>query len=355
MTATPQAPPAPAASVITLPDQYRACLSCGVAVAPLPSGSPATVLTAESYGRDGTYTPQSAVARPARFEFARCADCAALADQARGLIAAHPQVAGRHGGPGAVHRLTLALEALSALGESRRTGESQAEINRGDIDASLDALLRHLAVPGGNARWLARFAPFMAADAAPGTAALAPWSHLSDDQRKWLRAGWAQVLRERAARAAPPVMLAPPPLSPVLPHGTVPIPGGCLLCGLAAVEVPAEWAVSEGDWAAAQVWRPITVPHRASRLTGHLCPEDQRVWDLPAVGSFGPTLAETSYLGYLDALGTPAAQETARTLRAKIIDGRSLPPLPWGIAYAEALRERRDPPAAGVRRWTHLI
>jgi hypothetical protein len=69
------------------------------------------------------------------------------------------------------------------------------------------ALIRHLTIPGANARWASRLAPIMAAGAGPNTCSPSAWAHVKMGRRATLSDGYAAVLRERVAASAPPVKM----------------------------------------------------------------------------------------------------------------------------------------------------
>lgn len=118
------------------------------------------------------------------------------------------------------------------------------------------SLTRHLTASDAAARWLARFAPVVARDAAPGTCSPHPWAHVRHGPRQLLREGYAAVLRDRVAASAPPVRLSPPEPD----HDGWAVPGGCLVCGVEAVTLPAARVAVLGGRQEVQreVWRPLT-------------------------------------------------------------------------------------------------
>jgi hypothetical protein len=120
------------------------------------------------------------------------------------------------------------------------------------------ALIRHLTIPGANARWASRLVPIMAADASSGTCAPSSWAHVRMGQRQALRTGYAAVLRERIAASAPAVKISPPPIDheDVGPHNEVPVAGGCLLCGVGHQVLPAKAVEQLGGRSAAarEIW-----------------------------------------------------------------------------------------------------
>lgn len=236
-----------------LPDGHLACLACGVAAEPV-----GPVVWATSMGREGT--PPTVASQESRTGFTTCPACAALDVRAAALVAANPRLARQIGDERtAAYRVVCALYALAVLHGPDAAVAAEHE---------LGLLLRHLTVPGAQARWLARFSPVMTADASPTTCSPAPWAHVQDKQG--LHTGYGAVLRERTAAAAPPVDLAPPgPLA------------GCLMCGVGSLRVPAVAVARAGGYEAATraVWtakraRPESLGGRPEPqpVSGDLCP-----------------------------------------------------------------------------------
>lgn len=105
------------------------------------------------------------------------------------------------------------------------------------------------------------------------------------------------------AASAPPVRLEPP--EPDEDSRAVPVPGGCLLCGVDAVTLPAAPVAVLGGREEAQreVWRPLSALPSSlggigpDRLGGSVCPPcaDALNW----VRSVGPSALERALIEYL--------------------------------------------------------
>lgn len=192
---------------VRLPENSRACLACGVAVPATSDG----LVVVEASGRAGgpprAPRPDGRPIDVVRTELLRCPDCRDRLEAVHALLDAHPRVRLRLGDHTAEHQTECALLALAVLGHDLPDPEHVPE-------AVLLALLRHLAVPGAAARWAARFAPVLAADARVGTCSPRPWAHVKLGQRLRLRQAYAAVLRERFDANAPPVRLGPPEPDP---------------------------------------------------------------------------------------------------------------------------------------------
>ena len=329
---------------IRLPAGHLACLMCGVAVRDTDQARVAGLVAVEALGREGQPPPPPGSPRvtTSQTEFLRCPDCLARLDAASALLDAHPHVLDRIGGRSvALHRVECALGALAVLGHDPGRVELPERV--------LVILLSRLSATGAMARWLARFAPVTARDAAPATANPYPWAHVRHVLRLRLREGYAAVLGERVAATAPPVRLPPPPL--VAEAGTVRVEGGCLLCGVAVVTMPAAAAVRLGGRSAAAwtVWTELTVLRGADRLTGHLCPDCERARE--SVGAEGPTARERAYLAHLVA---SHREDDADRLRALIVDDAA-PALPGYGALVHAALQAHDPvPGPSEQPWGHL-
>lgn len=305
-------------TTVPLPDDHLACYGCGVAV-PTPA-DPSLVVVADVLPRGiapGVAPPPHARAR--QVSFARCGSCAAARTHAEQMVAERPRLAQRLGPDSAVHRVECGLLALAAVG---------ARV--GDEDPS--DLVEWLAAPGAAARWLARLSPFVSEGAALATCAPHPWAHLTDEQRTACLTARGRALRARLARSAPPVAVASPS------HG------GCLMCGVAAVSVPAVDVERDGGplSTAQRVWRPVTTTVAAlggrpspALLAGHLCPACADATD--AVGAVGPTAMERAVRAHLGlGLGLDAAPLDG--LKGWVaLGGREPNPEPWDHCDLSAL------------------
>lgn len=272
---------------VALTDGALACASCGVAVP--ADEQPDEPVTETSLGREGALVPNSPDApRPTQTHtFTRCPSCADRDEAVRLILDDVPEVVVRLDPEVAHHRLGCALDAIAATGGGFPRGSdlTAAEVN---------ALIRHLTGPGADTRWSSRFAPLTAAGARPGTAALGPWAHVTEEARAAVRQGRAAVLRERVARSAPDEWIEPP-------EGT-----GCMFCGVGHITVSAQRVAALGgrDKAAEAVWRVERVnprvlggPPAPQRLTGALCGPCAAAVD--TVGSIGHTAMERAYVEHL--------------------------------------------------------
>jgi hypothetical protein len=161
--------------------------------------------------------------------------------------------------------------------------------------------------------------------------------------------GYAAVLRERVAASAPPVRLGPP-ASDAAP-GAIRVEGGCLVCGVAAVEVPAAQVARWGgrDAAAREVWRPVTLTHRADRISGHVyppCASGREGGRLVGAGRGGAGLHQASGRHRPDPAGSQAAGPDHRRQPAAAA--------PYGVAVAAAVTSGLAVPAPSEQPWGHL-
>ena len=153
---------------------------------------------------------------------------------------------------------------------------------------------------------------------------------------------------------APPVRLPPPD---PLPHrSTVPTPGGCLLCGVGAVTIPAVQVRRHGGRAQAQrdLWRSITPPPLSlggrgspEALNGYACPACAEA--ISSAGSVGATAMERALLAHLGKSADPDQRDVAERLR-----GQDLRLIGWGALAHSAIRRGEEPPSANEQPWGHL-
>jgi len=162
-----------------------------------------------------------------------------------------------------------------------------------------------------------------------------PWAHVSLLQRAGLRSAYAATLRDRLALSAPPVVLRCPT-------------GGCLFCGVAAVNRAAIEVARRGGVEAATraVWRPVLVLPTSlggsgpKHVDGHACPDCASAID--DVGGIGWRARARAVVSYL----SQSSPQKAQRLRS-ILESDFPPALPgWG-----ALPEPRSP---NRNAWTHL-
>jgi hypothetical protein len=275
------------------------------------------------------------------------------------LLAEHPRVRDRLGGAdAALHRVESALYALAVL------GRPVPPPGRPMAPEELGALLRHLSAPGAAARWLLRFTPIRARDARPGTCSPRPWAHVRLSLRATLREGYAAVLRERVTLSAPPLRIPPPALTPRDLAGSpgteaVAALGACLLCGIAAVTLPAAHVAREGGRAAAasSVWRllaasPATLGGRAvpARVVGHTCPDCTEA--LRSAGAVGHEAILRAVVAHLTRTGR---DDDADRLTLTASGAYSVPGLVgWGALAHSAHRREKVQPPPNAKPWAHL-
>lgn len=160
-------------------------------------------------------------------------------------------------------------------------------------------------------------------------------------QRGDLRSGYAALLKERVAASASSVCLAPPRPEPQ--GQDIAAPGGCLFCGVAAVEVPAVQVARSGgrEQAARGVWtsRRVSISSLGrwgpEYVVGFTCPACSAA--IETVGSVGPTSLERALMTYAD----PASG-------GRVPNGDQLAGLVgWGALVAHA--RQRTPSEPGPR------
>ncbi|MEI2775470.1 MAG: hypothetical protein V9G19_05745 [Tetrasphaera sp.] len=332
MSTSPTKPTVPL--VATLFAGSLACLACGQGV---PEDSAVTTL--DVTGRV-VFLPALGVTKVQAVEetvtFRECWPCRDRDDVAHAALVALPGVAARYGHGNAKHRLRLALDGLAALGHRPPDKLDAAEVS---------ALMRHLTIPGGSARWAARFAPVMAADADPATSALHPWSHLTTEQRAALREGYGALLADRVARVSPPPRLAPP-------EGD---PQACAMCGVGSVEVSAAEVHCHGGTVRARehVWRPVRFnahvlggPRTPSAQQGNLCPVCSD--ETTKAGAVGAEAMEGSYLRALRSEG--------RTDEVASIRQGAVPRLiGWAGHDLSETSAGRPPVPPNEKPWEHIL
>lgn len=334
MTTTPEAPadnrPRPLAA------DTAPCRTCGVAV-PLALGTPTEhldLIPAAHRYPDGS-APTNA--RVIRQEFTRCSDCARHRALAAAIVDAHPALAARLGGLVAVDQMESALVALAVLGRPHPDPATLTPVELG-------RMLRFLTPEGAGVSWMAR------ADVAPGYALPVPFAHVEPADRTRLTVAWGALLSDRRHADAPPVRLAPPALTRAdLPSGVTPVNGGCLLCGVGAVEMSSQ-AVSRAGGraaAAADVWtlRPVCDTRALGgrgpqRLRGYTCPACTEA--VNRAGALGPSAVDRAVVEVLG-LGLHWG------------DDRAMGRVPgWGALVSVALRRGHPTPAPNGTPWAHL-
>lgn len=286
---------------IPLPPDHLACEACGVAVA-------------SSVVASRTSVPTPSERAKGVVEFARCSDCEAIREQARAYVDAHPVLVTRLGDI-AVERIESVLFGLAILAQP--------------VPDNLAMLLPRLH-PAAHGVWFSNPLTLQPKRCSPR-----PWAHVSLSQRAELRKAFAASLRDRLALSAPPVDVVCPS-------------GGCLLCGVRAVERSAVEVNQRGGPAAAAiaVWRPIlTSVHALGRrgpdqVSGHVCPAcDKAIRDAGGIGQVAIGNAVLAHVQHTK------GEAKARRLRSLLEADYPLHLLGWG-----ALNQR---PSGSP--WFHLV
>lgn len=261
------------------------CMACGIAVS---AADPERVETLEihlgnrraGFREDGyeVFYQNSIEA-----EVTRCETCQLIHLSAADMLRANPDVRGAIGSPEiAQYRLGLALSALDALGVTDprvidQHTRSAAELRR---------LIAHMAVPGGVALWTQHAIRAIGAKALDTPASATRWAHLTAEDRATLNAARVQMFRERTEK--------PKPLGVTDDHGR---PAGCMLCGVATVDVLPSlaayaWVKIKAD-AETIGGRPQPEP-----IEGALCPRCDRAIDQArGVGQSAMRLSILDFLG----------------------------------------------------------
>lgn len=231
----------------------------------------------------------SARAKPRTIQLGECTECRERHELARYLVTGRSN--GRDGTV-TTDRLGAALDALAILGKPMpRAGDG------------IGPLLRHLTTPGSLARWSTRYAPTWTKGAKAEEVSPSAWAHVSPDQMRALRDGYASVLAERVAATSPPVEIEPP----FAEAGKgVAVEDGCLFCGVPSVPMSAQRVLARGGVGAVRVhvWRPTSADTQAlgsrrpsERMRGHLCPPcSDSVESMGAVGARSIERAFTRYM-----------------------------------------------------------
>ncbi|MDP3969101.1 MAG: hypothetical protein Q8Q02_12560 [Nocardioides sp.] len=311
------------------------CRACGIAV-PLPTDREGRAALEH---RD-VQTPSG---RTWRQTLAVCGPCAGVRADAVVLVAAHPALRARHG-PVVVDRLESALVVFAALSRPLPRPDA-ATTTRADVER----LLRFLATPGAAVCWSTR------CHEAPGYAAPYPWAHVRETDRAALRRGLADLMADRLAMTAEPVFLAPPALTGDDPRDgstarTIPVQGGCLLCGVGAVALAAVTVARSGGreraerevWTARR-WSPGSLGGRPSPATvvGHTCPACSSA--VTHAGAIGPSALERAVTEHLRVSGKwDESRDALTNLKG------------WGALAADALRSDAAPPPPNLTPWSHV-
>jgi hypothetical protein len=268
-----------------------------------------------------------------RIALGRCRSCEDRRGQALAMVAAHPAAVVRLGGPPE----ELAEGALTALALLDRPVPDRLS------DDEVRLLLRHLGPLGSGLAW--------AVCAVPDRADPYAFAHVRESDRVRLRNAYAEALRQRVALTAPPVRLVPPAGSG---EGFA-VTGGCLLCGVAHVDLPAAQVLRLGGREAAQraVWTPLATspgslgaPASPEKISGYLCPACARLYS--EVRVVGPTLRERAYLDHLRAVDP----QEAKRFRAELADAPEVPG--WGALAYVSRYARKPAPSPNAQPWDHL-
>ena len=154
------------------------------------------------------------------------------------------------------------------------------------------------------------FVPIVTGEAGTSQYAPEPWAHVSAEWRRELRAAFARVLAFRFAQSQPDQEVP------------CPDPGGCMLCGVGAVEMEATRVAILGgvDGAATFAWTarsvvPSSIGGKAlrGRVDGYTCPTCERA--VTEAGSFGIAAMGRSLAEHLDRAGKP---EQAKRVRSAV-------------------------------------
>ena len=173
---------------------WAPCASCGIQV-PGPFAPDALEeVTAYGMGRGDGF--QDAV----DFAVTRCATCAQIRSAANDLLRAHPQVRVAIGSHEiALHRLEVALDALDALGIDNPRVIDRVTNSASDVHALLD----HMTVPGGLARWAHQITGTHLQKASQTRVLNARWAHVTDEQKANLRRAWVELAAARYEQPRP--------------------------------------------------------------------------------------------------------------------------------------------------------
>lgn len=308
--------------LVALNADQRACMVCGVALT-----RPARVVTHHAIlNTQGRPSGSGRAPGHVPLEFGVCDTCHDAQTRAEELVNAHGVLAATWGKRNAVERLTSALTAVEAV-----------ERDVPPLDArSAYSLALMLGVTGRAVAFSVRYGAVDTLRASVDKAPAKRWGHTTGRERLEVVVSYLVWRRMEAVRDEPPVRVAPP-------SG----PAGCLLCGVAHVDVPAPAVVRYGPKGVARrVWAPrtATVGSLVGRgsaggatVSGHLCPTCNDVAE--DVGTLGITAAERAFAAHLTATGTALSLAVVEDVR----DGQA------GGVHAWALT---DAPAGEP--WAHL-
>lgn len=298
-TAAPTPPPDAGDSwKARLPDGAMPCGFCGVAV-PSPGREDTFQVTPIGADRHG----QVLAYRGEALDFAACPSCVDRHIEAARVLSAHRSIRARFGTDNAQHRLSAAFDVCAVLGV--RVPARLAE-NR-DLTVNMIMMLTEAGV---GSRWTSMFVPIVTGEAGTSQCAPEPWAHVTAEWRRELRAAFARVLAFRFAQSQPDQAVP------------CPDPGGCMLCGVGAVEMEATRVAVLGgvDGAATFAWTarfavPSSIGGKAlrGRVDGYTCPTCERA--VTDAGSFGVAAMGRSLAEHLDRAGKP---EQAKRIRSAV-------------------------------------
>jgi hypothetical protein len=248
----------------------------------------------------------------------------------------------------ALHRLPSRTIACACCGavcaggerESVTVGWHQVSLGRCDGCAGLDRQDVAAMVLGMDRAGLSGANPGpldnlrYAAHAKPDYAARTPWSHLTGAVLGNARRAVAQAQWRRILACRPAVPVVPPPLD----GRPGDVDGGCLICGVGSVAVPALDADGCDPASLGRtVWRfTVTSGLTPLRVRGWLCPTDS---------------------DHLVVEGAVGVRLVARSMRqAGLLEGDGLPArLPaWTLLVVEVRRRGRPSPPPNTDRWGHV-
>ncbi|MGO4957916.1 hypothetical protein ACTQ49_11735 [Luteococcus sp. Sow4_B9] len=262
----------PTATLVPLAPEHLACRSCGQA---------AGTTLAETVQLPGTVLADHYYQGPS-LGLGVCTRCAVLEDRARDLVRQHPAASAAFGPGGVLPRALAVVAAHEILGRPLPA----ATID----DAEFSTLIRLFG-------WVSVWRWVAALDRGKmGQCAAEPWSHVPAKARSTLRERFATLVAERHAATLPPERIAPPaPTAEAVRRaemggavGAHAVPGGCLMCGRAALELAALQVLQEGGAreAAAKHWHPLAL----GRTVGHVCDACHQAVQLD--GAVGPSATE---------------------------------------------------------------
>lgn len=258
---------------------WAPCASCGIQVPGPFAVDDLEVLTA--YGDEGS----GGFRQESEFAATRCETCALIRAAAADLLRAHPGLRASIGSQEiALHRLELALDALDALGIT----EPRVIDKITDTATDVHALLNHMTIPGGLARWAHGITSTHVRKASQTRVFSERWAHLTHDQKAALRRAWVELAAQRYEQ--------PRPVACPSDDGA---PAGCLLCGVGAVEMLPSEARRRGAWIEAEA-DAVTIGgmNAPESIDGYVCPTcDLAIDQARGVGMSAMRISVLDHLG----------------------------------------------------------